>query len=204
MPTEIAFGYSIAPADGVLYSTNGGRAMKKSDKGKTHDAGLRQQKAPLTTPTDLKGEATKDIAGAMNAILADVFALYLKTKSFHWHISGRHFRDDHLLLDEHATQIFSMVDDIAERIRKIGGTALRSIGDIARNQRLKDNDDERLLATDMLRHLLDDNRQLTRFLRLAHEVCDRHRDVATASLIENWIDESERRAWFLSETTRER
>jgi starvation-inducible DNA-binding protein len=157
-----------------------------------------------TGTADLDVASVAEIAETLRRLLADVFALYLKTKSFHWHISGRHFRDDHLLLDEHAIQIFSMVDDIAERIRKMGGTALRSIGDIARNQRLKDNDDERLLATDMLRDLLDDNRQLTRFLRLAHDVCDRHRDVATASLIENWIDESERRAWFLSETTRER
>ena len=157
-----------------------------------------------TGTTDLDVASVPEIVETLRHLLADVFALYLKTKSFHWHISGRHFRDDHLLLDEHATQIFSMVDDIAERIRKMGGTALRSIGDIARNQRLKDNDDERLLATDMLRDLLDDNRHLTRFLRLAHDVCDRHRDVATASLIENWIDESERRAWFLSETTRER
>jgi len=157
-----------------------------------------------TGTTDLDVASMPEIVETLRHLLADVFALYLKTKSFHWHISGSHFRDYHLLLDEHATQIFSMVDDIAERIRKMGGTALRSIGDIARNQRLEDNDDERLLATDMLRHLLDDNRQLTRFLRLAHDVCDRHRDVATASLIENWIDESERRAWFLSETTRER
>src|SRR5580700_8567761 len=156
-----------------------------------------------TGTTDLDVASVPEIAETLRRLLADVFALYLKTKSFHWHISGRHFRDDHLLLDEHAIQIFCMVDDIAERIRKLGGTALRSIGDIARNQRLNDNDDERLLATDMLRDLLDDNRQLTRFLRLAHEVCDRRRDVATASLIENWIDEGERRAWFLSETTRE-
>ncbi len=157
-----------------------------------------------TGTADLDVASVAEIAETLRRLPADVFALYLKTKSFHWHISGRHCRDDHLLRDEHATQIFSMVDDIAERIRKMDGTALRSIGDIARNQRLKDNDDERLLATDMLRDLLDDNRQLTRFLRLAHDVCDRHRDVATASLIENWIDESERRAWFLSETTRER
>ena len=157
-----------------------------------------------TGTTDLDVASVPEIVETLRYLLADVFALCLKTKSFHWYTSGRHFRDDHLLLDEHATQIFSMVDDIAERIRKMGGTALRSIGDIARNQRLEDNDDERLLATDMLRHLLDEDRQLTRFLRLAHDVCDRHRDVATASLIENWIDESERRAWFLGETTRER
>ena len=157
-----------------------------------------------TGTADLDVTSVAEIAETLRRLLADVFALYLKTKSFHWHISGRHFRDDHLLLDEHATHIFSMADDIAERIRKMGGTALRSIGEIARHQRLKDNDDERLLASDMLRHLLEDNRQLTRVLRLAHDVCDRHRDVATASLIENWIDESERRAWFLSETTRER
>ena len=136
----------------------------------------------LPGTTDLDVASVPEIVETLRQLLADVFALYLKTKGFHWHISGRHLRDDHLLLDEHATQIFSMVDDIAERIRKMGGTALRSIVDIARNQRLEDNNDERLLATDMLRHLLDDNRQLTRFLRLAHDVCDRHRDVATASL----------------------
>ena len=159
--------------------------------------------AASTKATDLEAASVAEISQALRHLLADVFALYVKTKGFHWHITGRHFRDDHLLLDDHASQIFSMIDDIAERVRKIGGTALRSIGDIARNQRLKDNEDERLSAIAMLRELLDDNRQLTRFLRLVHDVCDQHRDVATASLIENWIDESERRVWVLNETTRE-
>ena len=128
----------------------------------------------------------------------------MKTKSFHWHISGRHFRDDHQLLDEQAAQLFAMVDDVAERTRKIGGTTLRSVRDITRNQRLGDNNDEHLSALEMLKTLLDDNRQLTGLLRATHELCDRHGHVASASLIENWIDESERRTWFLAETTRER
>ena len=158
--------------------------------------------APCTT--DLHVVSAPEISDTLRHLLADVLVLFVKTKSFHWHIGGRHFRDDHLLLDEHATQIFSMVDDIAERIRKIGGTAIRSIGDVARSRRLKDHEADDCSATDMLRELLDDNRRLTTFLRQAHELCDRHRDVATASLIENWIDETERRVWFLTETTRER
>jgi len=149
-------------------------------------------------PTDLNREGVAEISGSLNLLLADVFTLYLKTKSFHWHISGPHFRDYHLLLDEQAAQIFAMSDDIAERTRKIGGTTLRSISDIRQYQRLRDNDDTSFSATDMLAQLCADNRQLTRFLRLTHEVCDRNDDVATASLIENWIDESERRTWFLS------
>ena len=149
-------------------------------------------------PTDLKREGAAQIAESLNLLLADVFALYLKTKSFHWHISGPHFRDYHLLLDEQAAQIFAMSDDIAERTRKIGGTTLRSISDVSRHQRLRDNDDTRLSPTDMLAELCSDNKQLTGFLRLTHEVCDRNDDVATASLIENWIDEAERRTWFLS------
>src|SRR6476620_10685456 len=153
---------------------------------------------PLRTPTDLDRRSTKDIVGSLNLLLADVFALYLKTKSFHWHITGPHFRDYHLLLDEQAAQIFAMSDDIAERTRKIGGTTLRSISDISRHQRLRDNNDTSLSATDMLAELCSDNKQLTGFLRLTHEVCDRNDDVATASLIENWIDESERRTWFLT------
>ena len=156
-----------------------------------------------TRTTDLDVAPAAEISDTLRHLLADMFVLFVKTKNFHWHISGRHFREDHLLLDEHATQIFSMTDDVAERIRKIGGAALRSIGDIARNQRLKDNDAGDLSPTDMLRELLDDNRQLTTFLRQAHQVCDHHRDVATASRIENWIDESERRVWFLSEMTRD-
>jgi starvation-inducible DNA-binding protein len=132
-------------------------------------------------------------------LLADVFALYVKTKNFHWHMSGQHFRDYHLLLDEQSTQIFAMTDEIAERARKIGGTTIRSITDIAKNQRLKDNNKEMVIPQEMIGELYADNQQLTRSLRATHAVCDRHNDLATASLIENWIDESERRAWFLSE-----
>jgi starvation-inducible DNA-binding protein len=153
----------------------------------------------LVTPTDLKAAATKDIAGAMNAILADVFALYLKTKNFHWHMSGGHFRDYHLLLDEQADQLFAMTDDIAERARKLGGRTLLSISDISKHQRLTDNNRDTVRPTEMLVELRDDNRTLTRHLRMTHVLCDRHHDVATASLIENWIDQTERRTWFLSE-----
>jgi starvation-inducible DNA-binding protein len=155
-------------------------------------------KGNLIVPTDLKGEGVAEISKSLTLLLADVFALYLKTKSFHWHISGPHFRDYHLLLDEQAAQIFAMSDDIAERTRKIGGSTLRSISDISRHQRLRDNNDTSLSATDMLAELCSDNRQLTGFLRLTHDVCDRNEDVATASLLENWIDETERRTWFLS------
>jgi starvation-inducible DNA-binding protein len=151
------------------------------------------------TPTDLSGDAVEEITSNLRRLLADVFALYVKTKNFHWHISGRHFRDYHLLLDEQATQIFAITDPIAERARKIGGTTLRSISDIARNQRLKDNNKEEVSPKDMIGELCEDNQQLTRSLRATHEVCDRHNDFATASLIENWIDESERRTWFLAE-----
>jgi starvation-inducible DNA-binding protein len=158
--------------------------------------------APLATPTDLTRSATKDIAGAMNAILADVFALYLKTKNFHWHMSGPHFRDYHLLLDEHGDQLFAMTDPIAERIRKIGGPTLKSIGQISRVQRILDNDAEYVEPSDMLAELAEDNKTLAARLREAHNVCDEHRDVATASLIEVWIDETDRRTWFLSETKR--
>jgi starvation-inducible DNA-binding protein len=151
------------------------------------------------TPTDLSGDAVEEITSNLRRLLADVFALYVKTKNFHWHISGRHFRDYHLLLDEQATQIFAMTDTIAERARKIGGTTIRSISDIARNQRLKDNNKEGVSPQEMIAELCDDNQQLTRSLRAVHEICDRHNDVATASLIEVWIDESERRTWFLAE-----
>ena len=161
-----------------------------------------RQKAPLVTPTDLKAAATKDIAGALNVILADVFALYLKTKNFHWHMSGPHFRDYHLLLDEQAEQIFAMTDPMAERIRKLGGTTMRSIGHIARTQRLLDNDAEYVQPLDMLAELCEDNRTVAAVLRRAHDVCDEHRDIASASLIEVWIDETERRTWFLFESSR--
>jgi starvation-inducible DNA-binding protein len=158
--------------------------------------------APLRTRTDLASAATTDVAETMNAILADVFALYLKTKNFHWHMSGPHFRDYHLLLDEQADQLFAMTDPIAERIRKIGGPTLKSIGNIARIQRVLDNDAEYVEPLDMLAELADDNKTLTSHLREAHNVCDEHRDFATASLNEVWIDETERRTWFLFEATR--
>ena len=160
--------------------------------------------APLATRTDLSRAGVKDITAAMNAILADVFALYLKTKNFHWHMSGPHFRDYHLLLDEHADQLFAMTDPIAERVRKLGGITLRSIGQISRTQRVLDNDAEYVEPLDMLAELTDDNKTLAARLREAHNVCDEHRDVATASLIEVWIDETERRTWFLFEATRRR
>src|SRR5437868_8069347 len=160
--------------------------------------------ARLETRTDLTPEATRDISGAMNAILADVFALYLKTKNFHWHMSGHHFRDYHLLLDEHADQLFAMTDVIAERVRKVGGSTLKSIGDISRTQRVLDNDAEYVEPLDMLAELAEDNRDLAARLREALNVCEEHRDVATTSLIEIWIDETERRNWFLFEITRRR
>jgi starvation-inducible DNA-binding protein len=160
------------------------------------------QASPLHTPTNLKPNAVQDISGALNLLLADTFALYLKTKNFHWHMSGRHFRDYHLLLDEQADQIFGMTDPMAERVRKIGGTTLRSIGHIGRLQRILDNDAELVTPLDMLAELRDDNKQLTANLREAHGMCDEHGDVATASLLENWIDEAERRTWFLFEATR--
>lgn len=166
------------------------------------NAALDLRTAPLQTPTDLGANATKDIAPALTALLADTFALYLKIKNFHWHMSGPHFRDYHLLLDEHGEQIFAMTDAIAERARKIGGTTLRSIGHIARLQRLADNDAEYVTPSDMLAELASDNRQLTAFLRATHAVAEEHNDVATTSLIEVWIDETERRAWFLFETGR--
>jgi starvation-inducible DNA-binding protein len=152
---------------------------------------------------DLNKQAVAEISEALRRLLADVFCLYVKTKNFHWHMTGRHFRDYHLLLDEHADQIFAMTDDIAERVRKIGGYTLRSIGDIARHQRLKDNDDGSTLPREMLTELCDDNAHLTGFLRAVHELCARHNDVATTSLIEVWIDQTERRTWFLTEITKE-
>lgn len=158
--------------------------------------------APLSTPSDLKSQGTAKIADAMNGILADVFALYLKTKNFHWHMSGPHFRDYHLLLDEQAVQIYAMVDTIAERVRKVGQPTLRSIGDIARRQRIKDNNADYVAPGDMLGELQEDNKLLAARLREAHEVCDGHHDIATASLIEVWIDETEKRTWFLFEANR--
>jgi starvation-inducible DNA-binding protein len=164
-------------------------------------AKLRAQRgAVMTTPSDLDARAALEIGGAMNAVLADVFALYLKTKNFHWHMSGPHFRDYHLLLDEQADQIFAMTDPIAERVRKIGAQTLKSIGQIAKMQQVLDNDADYVEPQDMLAELREDNSALAERMREAHEICDRHRDVATASLIEVWIDETERRVWFLFET----
>jgi starvation-inducible DNA-binding protein len=158
--------------------------------------------ASLATPTDLGAKATKDLQAALNPILADVFALYLKTKNFHWHMSGPHFRDYHLLLDEQGDQLYAMTDPIAERIRKVGGRTLCSIGNIARLQRISDNDAEYVEPLDMLAELREDNKMLAARLREAHNVCDEHRDIATASLLEVWIDETERRTWFLFEASR--
>jgi starvation-inducible DNA-binding protein len=158
--------------------------------------------APLATPTDLKATATRDITAALNGLLADVFALYLKTKNFHWHMSGPHFRDYHLLLDEQADQLYAMTDPIAERVRKVGGQTLRSIGHIARTQRVLDNDADYVEPSDMLAELREDNKTLAANLRAAHDVIDELRDIATASLLENWIDETERRTWFLFESSR--
>lgn len=162
----------------------------------------KRQAAPLTTPTDLKAAATTDISAAMNGILADVFALYLKTKNFHWHMSGPHFRDYHVMLDEQADQLYAMTDPIAERIRKLGGTTLRSIGHIARNQRIMDNDALYVEPSDMLAELCEDNKMVVTRLREAHNVCSDHKDNATASMIDVWIDETERRTWFLFEAGR--
>jgi len=156
----------------------------------------------LSSPTDLGEAASKNISAALNLLLADVFALYLKTKNFHWHMSGAHFRDLHLLLDEQADQIFAMTDTIAERVRKVGGRTIRSIGEISRTQRIKDNDSNFVTPQDMLAELESDNRQLTAAFRQAHNVCEEARDVASTSLIEVWIDETERRTWFLYESTR--
>jgi starvation-inducible DNA-binding protein len=175
--------------------------MKTANEARTHELRQRRQ-LPLATPTDLEHAATKDIAAAMNGILADVFALYLKTKNFHWHMSGPHFRDYHLLLDEQSEQIFAMTDPIAERVRKIGRPTLKSIGQIGRTQRISDSDADYVEPLDMLAELREDNKELAARLREAHGVCDEHDDIATASLIEVWIDETERRTWFLFEASR--
>src|SRR5215831_6781293 len=169
--------------------------MKKSDTTQSEGRAM----SALQTPTDLSHEGVQEVSSALRQLLADVFALYVKTKNFHWHMSGPHFRDYHLLLDDQGGQIFAMTDDIAERARKIGGTTLRSITDISEHQRLQDSNAEFVAPKEMLAELAEDNQQLIKFLRSTHEVCDEHNDVATASLIENWIDETERRTWFLFE-----
>ena len=168
----------------------------------TKDELIALQKSPLRTPTSLDQKAVKDISGALNALLADVFALYIKTKNFHWHMSGPHFRDYHLMLDEHGDQIFGITDDIAERVRKIGGTTIHSIGHIARLQRIQDNDADFVDAGDMLSELREDEKALVLSMRAAHTLCDDAGDVATTSLLEVWIDQAERRIWFLFEATR--
>jgi starvation-inducible DNA-binding protein len=175
------------------------KAMKSSEATGTRS----RHAASVDARSDLGREAVVAITKELRPLLADVYALYLKTKNFHWHMTGRNFRDYHLLLDEQATQIYEMTDDIAERARKLGGATIRSIGDISRNQRLKDNDAETVTPREMMAELRADNQQLTRFLRAAHEVCQEHNDVATTSLIENWIDETERRTWFLTEIERD-
>jgi starvation-inducible DNA-binding protein len=175
--------------------------MAKKESTKQSDL-KRRRAAPLVTPSDLGAEASENISAGMNGILADVFALYLKTKNFHWHMSGPHFRDYHLLLDEQADQLYAMTDPIAERIRKTGGNTLRSIGHIARMQRIQDNDADYVDPKDMLAELREDNQTLAKRLREVHDMVDEVRDIATASLIENWIDETERRTWFLFESSR--
>ena len=161
-----------------------------------------RQSAALATPTDLGANATKDIAGGLNLLGADVLALWMKTKNFHWHVSGPHFRDYHLLLDEQSDQIYAMVDPIAERARKLGGNALHSIGQVKKLQRVLDNDADFVSPQDMLAELREDNQTMAKHMRILHEVCDEHNDVATASLLENWIDETEQRTWFLFEASR--
>jgi starvation-inducible DNA-binding protein len=161
-----------------------------------------RQRAPIATPSDIQPQSVRDISAGLNALLADVFTLYMKTKNFHWHMSGPHFRDYHLMLDEHGDQLFAMTDDIAERVRKIGGTTVRSVGEISRLQRLKDNDAEYVTPQDMLSELRQDDKALVLSMLAVHTVCDEANDVATASLLENWIDQAQRRIWFLFETTR--
>src|ERR1700674_319716 len=169
----------------------------------TQDKLTARRQAAIATPSELGSEAVKNISGALNVLLADVFALYVKTKNFHWHVSGPHFRDYHLLLDEQADQIYAIADPIAERVRKVGGTTLRSIGHVARLQRVLDNDADYVSPQDMLAELRDDNLQTAKRMRETHELCDKRGDVATASLLEVWIDEAERRHWFLFEATRQ-
>ena len=168
----------------------------------TQDKLTVRREAAIATPSDLGSEAVRNISAALNVLLADVFALYMKTKNFHWHMSGPHFRDYHLLLDEHGDQIFAMTDDIAERVRKIGGVTIHSIGHIGRLQRLSDNDADYVDGPDMLAELREDNRAMLANMREVHDLCDEENNVATASLLENWIDETERRIWFLFEVTR--
>jgi starvation-inducible DNA-binding protein len=179
------------------------KSTAKSTAKSARKASLTKRRAaPLNTPSDISEKGTRDLSAALNQVLADVFGLYLKTKNFHWHVSGPHFRDYHLLLDDQAAEIFAMTDPIAERIRKLGGSTLKSIGHIARTQRILDNDADYVQPLDMLAELQDDNKNLTSYMRNVHDLCDEHGDIATASLIENWIDQTEQRTWFLFETSR--
>ena len=175
--------------------------MKSGAKSTARELTQRRNVA-LVTPTDLSSIAIQDISDTLNAALADVFALYLKTKNFHWHMSGPHFRDYHLMFDEQATELFAMTDPLAERCRRIGGATLRSIGQISRSQRVLDNDAQYVDPADMLAELHDDNRMLAGTLRQAHDLCNQHRDIATTSLLETWIDQTEQRTWFLFEASR--
>ena len=175
---------------------------KSASKSINPTAARQLRDLPLRTPSDLSREATRDISAALNGLLADVFALYLKTKNFHWHVSGPHFRDYHLMLDEQGDQLFAMTDPLAERVRKVGGTTLRSIGHIGRTQRIQDNDADYVQPLDMLAELREDNIQLAAYMRETHDMCSELGDVATTSLLENWIDEAERRVWFLFESSR--
>ena len=175
--------------------------MSPTDTKRRQDL-VQRRAAPVLAPTDLGATAARDVAGVLNRLLADVFALYLKTKSFHWHVSGPHFRDYHLLLDEQADQLLAMADPIAERVRKQGQLTIRSIGEIARTHRIPDNDADYVEPLGMLAELLEDNRTLAATMRQAHDVCEEHGDIASTSLIEVWVDEAERRSWFLFETSR--
>jgi starvation-inducible DNA-binding protein len=163
---------------------------------------INRRKAPLATPSDIEPKAVAQITGALNVLLADVFSLYLKTKNFHWHMSGPHFRDYHLLLDEHSDQLIAMIDEIAERVRKVGGTTIRSIGHIARLQRIADNEADYVTPADMLSELREDEKALVISMRAVHALCDSTGDIATASLLETWVDQAQRRSWFLFESTR--
>jgi starvation-inducible DNA-binding protein len=196
----------LRPASGSARSDVDVHEMQgRMNKSSTENSELkRRQLAPVATPTDLRGDATPAVGAAMNAVVADVFALYLKTKNFHWNMSGPHFRDHHLLLDEQASPIFAMTDPVAARVRKLGGMTLHSIGHIARLQRILDNDAEYVEPLDMLAELREDNRTLLAQLRNAHDSCEEHRDAASAGLIENWIEETERRICFLFEASRGR
>ena len=157
----------------------------------------------LDTPTDLSPDGVKKISASLNTLLADAFALYLKTKNFHWHVSGRHFHDYHLMLDEQSDAIFATTDQLAERVRKLGGSTLKSIGQVAKHQTIKDNDEDYVPPLEMLRELMEDNKHVAAAMRKAHKLCDDHEDTGTASLLEQFIDETERRTWFLFEASRQ-